>query len=100
MKVKADLPSPAELGTLWELPDAAWERIEPVIQEHTPWGKRGPKPWIDFRKALKGIIFRLRSGCQWNKLPKEFGDDSRIHHWFQVWCKNGVFARIWGGGMR
>ena len=95
MKQKSKLPVPEELDTVWELPDAAWERIDPIIKEHTPWGKRGPKPWIDFRQALNGIIFRLRSGCQWNKLPKEFGDDSRIHHWFQVWCRSGVFERIW-----
>lgn len=37
----------------------------------------------------------MRSGCQWNQLPKEFGDDSTVHRWFQRWCKNGVFRQIW-----
>jgi putative transposase len=44
---------------------------------------------------LDGIIFRLRTGCQWNKLPVEFGDDSTVHRWFQRWNQNGVMKRIW-----
>ena len=44
---------------------------------------------------LNGVIHRLRSGCQWNHLPREFGDDSTIHRWFQRWCRNGVMERIW-----
>ena len=39
---------------------------------------------------LNGIIFRLRSGCQWNRLPKELGDDSTIHRTFQRWVGTGV----------
>ena len=27
---------------------------------------------------LNGILFRLRNGCQWNQLPKQFGDDSTV----------------------
>ena len=55
----------------------------------------GGRPRIDLRAALNGIIFRLRSGCQWNRLPDRFGDDSSVHRWFQRWCINGVFERIW-----
>jgi putative transposase len=37
----------------------------------------------------------MRSGCQWNQLPSHFGDDSSVHRWFQRWCRNGVFEKIW-----
>ncbi len=50
----------------------------------------------DPRQMLNGIIFRLRSGCQWNRLPKELGDDSTIHRTFQRWVELGVLRRIWG----
>ncbi|MBM3216939.1 transposase, partial [Candidatus Poribacteria bacterium] len=26
------------------------------------------------------------TGCQWNRIPKEYGDDSTIHRHFQAWC--------------
>ena len=32
----------------------------------------------DSRRMLEGIVFRMRSGCQWNRLPRELGDDSTI----------------------
>ncbi len=80
--------------TVWEVPDVLWERIEPVLLEADPPNPRG-RPRADARRALDGIIFRLRSGCQWNRLPKEFGDDSTIHRTFQRWVDRGVFTRIW-----
>jgi transposase len=41
------------------------------------------------------IIFRIRSACQWNQLPREFGDDSIVHRWFQAFVKASVFEEIW-----
>ena len=29
------------------------------------------------RSILDGIILRMRTGCHWNRLPQELGDDSR-----------------------
>jgi putative transposase len=85
------------LETLWEVDDRLWERIEPILLEDAPPPPRshGGRPRVDLRAALNGIIFRLRTGCQWNKLPEHFGDDSSVHRWFQRWCRNGVFERIW-----
>ena len=60
------------LGTIWEVPDELWKRIEPIILEQDPPKARGRKR-ADPRQMLNGIIFRLRSGCQWNHLPKELG---------------------------
>ena len=44
---------------------------------------------------LNGIIFRIRSGCQWNRLPKDLGDDSTIHRTFKRWVELVVLHRIW-----
>jgi len=44
---------------------------------------------------LDAIIFKLRTGCHWNQIPKEFGDDSTIHRHFQAWCHLSVFEAIW-----
>ena len=66
------------LETIWEIPDDLWEKVEPVILEGTPPKTTGRKR-VNPRPILNGIIFRLRSGCQWNHLPKTFGDDSTIH---------------------
>ena len=82
------------LGTIWEATDALWERVEPLLKEAYP-----PKPTgrrrADFRRVLNGIVYRMRSGCQWNQLPKKFGDDSTVHRWFQRWCADGMFRKLW-----
>lgn len=37
----------------------------------------------------------MRTGCQWNVLPIEFGDDSSVHRTFVRWIKKGVLERVW-----
>jgi putative transposase len=83
-----------QLDTIWEVPDGLWRRVEPLLLADAPPKPTGRKR-ADWRRVLDGVLYRLRSGCQWNKLPKEFGDDSTVHRWFQRWCKSGVFRRIW-----
>ena len=85
------------LETIWELSDDHWAVIEPILHDDAPPPPRshGGRPRIDWRRALNGIIFRLRSGCQWNKLPERFGSDRSIHRWFQRWCRAGVFEKVW-----
>jgi putative transposase len=41
------------------------------------------------------IIYQMRSGAQWNQLPKEFGDDSSVHRTMQRWIAKGVLERLW-----
>ena len=78
---------------IWRMPDELWAMVEPILAELDP-PKQGPKR-IDQRAALDAIIFRLRSGCQWNRLPKEYPDDSTVHRTFQRWIGLGVFERLW-----
>lgn len=60
------------LDTLWEVPDDLWAEIAPLIAELDPSKSTGKKRQGP-RRMLNGIIFRLRSGCQWNQLPRSLG---------------------------
>jgi putative transposase len=83
------------LPTIWRVPDELWESIRAILEENDPARPKGRKR-IDLRKALDGIILRLRSGIQWNQLPEEFGDDSSVHRTFQRWVRLGILDLIWG----
>lgn len=85
---------PVLLPTIWRVPDELWERIQPILAELDPPKSTG-RPRIDARAALDAIIFRRRSGCQWNQLPERFPDDSSVHRTFQRWQREGLFERIW-----
>lgn len=82
-------------ATIWQVSDDLWDKIAPVLRELDPPKATGRKR-VDARKQVEGIIFRMRSGCQWNHLPREFGDDSTVHRTFQRWIERGVFHRVWG----
>lgn len=84
----------AQMETIWEVPDELWERLECLLNEEIPPKDTG-RPRANLRSVLNGIIFRLRSGCQWNRLPKDYGDDSTIHRHFQSWVELGIFEKIW-----
>ena len=85
---------PEPLPTIWRVPDELWAQIEPILAQYDPPKATGRKR-IDQRRALDGIIYHLRSGVQWNQLPKEFGDDSSVHRTFQRWERLKVFDHIW-----
>jgi putative transposase len=80
--------------TIWEVPDDVWTLIEQVLNEVYPAKPKGHRR-VDLRQVLNGMIFRLRTGCPWNQLPKQFGDDSTVPRHFQRWCELGVFTRMW-----
>jgi putative transposase len=87
-------PRRKPLGTIWEVPDALWKRIEPILKAFWPRKATG-RPPAHWRRTLNGIIFRMRSGCQWDQLPERFGPKSTVHGWFQRWVEGGVFEKVW-----
>ena len=51
------------------------------------------------RKIFCAIVYVLRTGCQWQALPKEFGSASAIHKHFQQWHRAGFFLALWRSGL-
>ena len=91
----------------WEVSDAFWERVNPLIpmpeRNKEKSYKRitggGRKP-IPYRQVFEGIIYVLRTGCQWKALPKEhFGSPSSIHGYFIRWMRSGFFLSLWRAGL-
>jgi len=82
------------LPTVWHVSDDFWELIRPVLVEQDPQPRMGRKR-RNQRAILDAVIFRLRTGCQWNHLPQELPDDSTVHRTFQRWVRLGVLERIW-----
>jgi transposase len=78
------------------LDDQLWELIEPLF----PVKKRrfrypGRKP-LENRAVLTGILFVLKSGIQWELLPKEMGCGSGMTCWRRLrdWQKAGVWSQV------
>lgn len=83
----------------WRVPDELWERVEPLLPRDRA-SKRGGRPRADRRRVLDGVLYVLRTGCQWKAAPQEFGSPSTLHNYFQEWTKKGVFFRLWRESLR
>jgi putative transposase len=51
------------------------------------------------RRAFEAMIYVLRTGIQWNALPRELGASSTGHARFQEWEREGFFEEIWRAGL-
>ena len=80
------------------IPDEIWEEIEPLLPPEKPKKKMG-RPRMDDRQAMTAIFYVLRTGIQWNALPRSLGASSTVHDRFCEWTEEGVFERIWQAGL-
>jgi transposase len=79
------------------LSDDVWNEIKNILSKEKPCNNKGhPAAVVPFRKVLDGILFVLRTGCQWKEmLPKEYGSGSTCHRRFQHWVRMGIFQKLW-----
>lgn len=83
----------------WVLTDEFWSRIEPLLPERKRDPLRRGRPPVPDRTVFAGILYVLRTGCQWKASPKEYGSGSTLHLRFQTWERAGVFEALWKAGL-
>jgi len=82
----------------WIVPDALWERIEPLLpRKERRFRYPGRKP-LDDRLVLQGILFVLHTGTGWEHLPQELGFGCGMTAWrrLHAWQEAGVWQRLHG----
>jgi len=86
---------------IWRMPDELWAVMQPLLPaKPEPKRKGSGRPRVDARRTMEGILYVLRTGCQWKALPRHFGRPSTVHRWFQTWARAGVFAKFWQVGLQ
>jgi len=88
------MAEPSQDSGSWVLPDKLWVRMEKLLPKYKV-SSKGGRPRVDLRKVANGIFYVLRTGCQWNAAPREFGSGSTLHRYFQQWSQAGVFRKLW-----
>ncbi len=82
------------MPTIWYIPDDMWGEFKKVLPPEKKAGTVG-RPAVQYRKVLDGILYLLRTGCQWKKIPREYVSGSTCHTRFQEWVRLGVFQKVW-----
>jgi putative transposase len=82
------------LPPIIRIPDKLWDEIKKMLPEEKP-SKTVGRPITPYRKVLDGILYVLRTGCQWKMLPSEYGSGSTCHRRFQEWNNLDLFKKMW-----
>jgi putative transposase len=85
----------------WRISDELWAKIEPLLPPPKPHPLGCHHPRVDDRRAMDAILFRLRTGCQWNALNATgICSSSSTHRRFQEWTAARVFEKLWALGLQ
>lgn len=59
-----------------------FETIRPLLESARE--KTKPRS-LDLYDIFCGLLYILKSGCQWNMLPEGFPNYRSVHYYFQIW---------------
>jgi transposase len=59
-----------------------FERIRPILES----ARTSTRPrHIDLYDVFCGVLYLLRTGCQWRALPRDFPKWSTVYFYFRIW---------------
>jgi transposase len=59
-----------------------------MIREDLESARKKTKPReLDLYEIFCGVLYILKSGCQWRMLPKDFPKWRSVHEYFRIWSK-------------
>jgi LysR family nitrogen assimilation transcriptional regulator len=76
------------------LPDGLWSSVAPLLPM-TAAGRQGGRPAVSDRAALTGILYVLRSDCEWGRVPPEIGCSGKTcRRRLQAWRDAGKWPAV------
>jgi putative transposase len=73
-----------------DLTDDQWALLVPFMPAPAKTGR----PRADLRAVTNGILYLVRSGCQWRLLPRCFPPWSTVHTWYRRWRTDGTLQAV------
>jgi putative transposase len=73
-----------------DLTDEQFACVEPFLPHRRHMGR----PPADLREVLNGILYLVRTGCQWRLLPKDFPPWSTVHTYYRRWRIDGTWKKV------
>ena len=73
-----------------DLRDEDWD----LIQHHFSTGKYGNRAVHTRRSLVNGILYVVKTGCQWRMLPKDFPPWKTVYGYFRRLSKLGIWEKV------
>jgi transposase len=86
-------PVPYALS-IYDLTDAQWERIVPLLPELNHGVVRRGRPCVNLRGVVNSVLWVLRTGKPWNAMPPGYPPYQTSHRYYLRWREAGVLSDI------
>lgn len=75
-----------------DLRDEQWDRLYPLLRVE----QNGPgRPLeLDLRTVVDAIFYVLRTGCQWQELPKSYPNYQSVYYHYAKWRDDGTWQAV------
>ena len=73
-----------------DLTDYQWG----VLCAYIPPTHGGRKRRIDMREVVNGLLYVLKTGCQWRMIPHEYPPWQTVYYYFDKWKRDGTIEKI------
>ena len=75
-----------------DLTDAQWALIAPFLP---PPDTSGAPRTTNMRHAVNVMLYRLKTGCPWKMVPKDFGIPWKtVYNWHEAFARLGKWERV------
>lgn len=72
--------------------DTQWQRLESRLGLVR--NRVGRPIELDMRAVVDAIFYVLRTGCQWEELPKEYPNHNSVYYHYAKWRRNGARREV------
>ena len=73
-----------------ELSDEEWALLQPLLPAIQTRGRR----YLDHRRLLNGMLFRINTGIPWRDLPERYGPWQTVYSRYRRWSRTGLWDRM------
>ena len=74
-----------------EITDKQFELILPILESAT---RRTRPRKTSLYDVFCGVLYVLKTGCQWRLVPEIYPNWKLLHYYFTLWKKEGIFEKI------
>lgn len=74
-----------------DLTSKQWEILKPLI----PPVKHGGRPRKhNMKDIVDAIMYKVKTGCQWNQIPNDFPPCKTVFDYFRKWSLEGSWEKL------